>query len=138
MISILTCAANLLVAAMYIIDKPNRIINMFSIIFITSLNFFGDYRLPPPQGVLLSMINCFVMLNLVQHLANVALYLLSGKIPKRVRDDIFVYSLFYISFEHNTYIHSFFSFYTKLSWTVVPNSGAYVTLRISCMSQGQE
>ena len=32
-ISIFTCAAKRLVAAMYIIDKPNKIINMFSIIF---------------------------------------------------------------------------------------------------------
>ena len=36
---------------------------------------------------LLSMINYLVMLNLVQHLTNLALYLFSGKIPKQVRDD---------------------------------------------------
>ena len=42
-----------------------------------------------PFGALLSRINYIVMLNLVQHLTNLALYLLLGKIPKQVRDDIF-------------------------------------------------
>ena len=69
---------------------------------------------PSPSRALLSMINYFVMLNLVQHLTNMALYLFSGKIPKQVRDDIFVYSLFHILFSHNIYLHSFLKFLYKI------------------------
>ena len=69
---------------------------------------------PFPSRALLSMINYFVMLNLVQHLTNMALYLFSGKIPKQVRDDIFVYSLFHILFSHNIYLHSFPKFLYKI------------------------
>ena len=45
---------------------------------------------PLPHLALLSMINYIVMLNLFQHLTNLALYLILGKIPNQVRDDIFL------------------------------------------------
>ena len=44
-------------------------------------------HIPRPLWALLSMIIYFVMLNSFQHLTNGASYLLSGKIPKQVRDD---------------------------------------------------
>ena len=75
---------------------------------------------PRPLWALLSMINYLVMLNLVQHLTNLALYFFSGKIPKLVRDDILfiVSSIITLATIH---IFTYFpDFYTKLSWTVVP------------------
>ena len=94
---------------------PQRLMD----IAILRLSPQNDEYLPPspqpsPSRALLSMINYFVMLNLVQHLTNMTLYLFSGKIPKQVRDDIFVYSLFHILFSHNIYLHSFPKFLYKI------------------------